>query len=81
MSNDELLTKAMELLRELEPDLPEEIRDVTVDRLPIRRFRDAVVIDFSSDMDRGTIQLTLEKDTGAFIAGSHTRPKSANATG
>jgi hypothetical protein len=63
MTHDELLTTAIEWLRKFEPKLPDRIRDVTIDRLPERRVRDAVVIDFDSDADRGSIQVLLERDT------------------
>jgi hypothetical protein len=75
MTHDELITKAIEWLRKIEPRMPERIRDVTVDRLPKRRVRDAVVIDFSSEADCGTIQVVIERDTGAIIGTSHAPPK------
>ncbi len=75
MTDDELLGKAIELLRKLEAKLPDNVRDVTVDRLPKRRLRDAVVIDFSSEEDRGSIQIVLERETGALIGASHVPPK------
>ncbi|MBI5686453.1 MAG: hypothetical protein HZC54_15380 [Verrucomicrobia bacterium] len=75
MTNEELLAKAIECLRGFTRVAPDPIRDVTVDRLPKRRFRDAVVIDFSSDEDRGKIQIVLERDTGATISVTHSPPK------
>jgi hypothetical protein len=76
MTDDELITKAIEWLRKFDSHLPEQIHDVTVDRLPKRRLRDAVVIDFTSEEDRGTIQVVLERETGALIGATHTPPKS-----
>jgi len=75
MTHTELLNKAIEWLRKLEPRIPERIRDVTVDRLPKRRVRDAVVIDFESDDDIGSIQVTMERDTGKMIGTKHAPPK------
>jgi hypothetical protein len=76
MTNHELLTKAIEWLhkQEQDPNWPELLRHVTVDRLPNRSIRDAVSISFSSAEDRGKIQVVLDRETGAFIAGSHTPP-------
>jgi hypothetical protein len=75
MTHDELTAKAIEWLRKIEPKMPERIRSVTVDRLPKRRVRDAVVIDFSSDDNIGTIQVVVERETGKIIGTSHSPPK------
>ena len=74
MTHDELVAKAIELLRQIEPKLPDHIRRVTVDQLPKWRLRDAVVIDFSSDEDLGRIEVMMECDTGDLIAVSHAPP-------
>jgi hypothetical protein len=74
MTHDELLAKAIEWLRKWESRLPERVRDVTVDRLPKRRIRDAVVIDFESDDNRGKIRITLDRDTGEMLGASHAPP-------
>ena len=76
MTHEELTTKAIEWLRKFESKLPDQVHDVTVDRLPKRRLRDAVVIEFSSDEDRGKIQIVLERDNGTLIGATHTPPKS-----
>ena len=77
MTHEELLNKAMEALRKLEPQMQrhERIRGVTVDRLPKRRVRDAVVINFKSDEDVGSIEVTMERDTGKMIGAKHAPPK------
>ena len=75
MTHDELLAKAIERLRIIEPMMTERMRDVTAARLPKRRFRDAVVIDFSSDENRGTIQVVMERETGAVIGTQFVPPK------
>lgn len=77
MTHDGLLNKAIESLRKLEPRMRtnERVRDVTVDRLPKRRVRDAVVIDFESDDNNGSIQVTMERDTGKMIWAHHAPPK------
>ena len=75
MTHEELLSKALEALRKLEPRMPEQVRDVTVDRLPKRQVRDAVVIDFKSDENVGSIQVTMERDTGQMIGVKHAPPK------
>jgi len=78
MTQDELLTKAIEVLRKLQPQMKSDrIRDVTVDRLPKRRVRDAVVIDFESDENVGKIQVTMERDTGEMINAKYVPPKGA----
>lgn len=69
------MAKAIEWLRKTESKLPERIRDVRVDRLPNRRMRDAVVIDFTGDGDQGSIQVVLERDTGELLRTTHARPK------
>jgi hypothetical protein len=76
MTNEELVQKAIEWLRKMEPKLPERVRDVTVDRLPKRCVRDAVVIDFTTDEHHGAIRVVMERDTGAFIGTTHTPSES-----
>jgi hypothetical protein len=78
MTHDELITKAEEWLRKIEREMPECMRDGSVDQMPKRQVRDAVVIDFSSDEDIGTIQVVMERDTGAPIGATHTPPKTKN---
>lgn len=75
MTHDELINKAIESLRKLEPRMSEAVRGVTVDRLPKRRVRDAAVIDFESDENVGRIQVTMESDTGELIWAKHVPPK------
>jgi len=55
--------------------MQEGVCDVTVDRLPKRRVRDAVVIDFESDENVGRIQVTMERDTGKMIGSKYAPPK------
>ena len=77
MTHDELLNKAIESLRRQEPrmQMHEGVCGVTVDQLPKRRVRDAVVIDFESDENIGRIQVTMERDTGKMIGSKYAPPK------
>ncbi len=75
MTHDELIARAIEWLRKFEPRMPDRLRGVTAERLPKRRVRDAVVIDFTSDEDRGRIQVVMERDTGDLIGVTHCPPK------
>ena len=75
MTNDELLSKAIKAIERLDGHMPESLRNVTVERLPKRRFREAVVIDFEGDEGGGTIQVTIERDTGEIIGMALTPPK------
>ncbi len=75
MTRKELVAKAIECLRKIEPELPDGLRDISVDQLPKRRIRSAVVINFSSDENRGSIEVFMDRDTGALIAVSHTPPR------
>jgi hypothetical protein len=80
MTNDELLTKAIEKLRALEArrtDTPERLRAVTVDQLPKRRIRDAVVIDFERDEKGGRIQIFMDRESGDMISATYNPPKDA----
>ena len=72
MTDDELIAKAIGWLRKIEPELPDHLRFVTVDQLPKRRIRTAVIIDFSSDEERDGIEVWMEPDTGDLIGVSHT---------
>jgi hypothetical protein len=67
MTHEELLTKAIEWLRAREPRLPKRFRRLTVDCLPKSRVRDAVVIEFEADDNRGRIQITVDKETGSIL--------------
>jgi hypothetical protein len=80
MSHDELIAKAIEWLRRIEREMPDGMLGGSVDKMPKRQVRDAVVIDFSSDEDIGTIQVVMERDTGAPIGATHTPPKTKNET-
>jgi len=75
MTHDELILKAIEWLGRLEPTMPDSIRGVTPDRLPKRRLRDAVVIDFTSDEERGSIRVVMDRETGDLIETSHSPPR------
>ncbi len=80
MTNEELLTKAIEKLRALEArrtDIPERLRTVTVDQLPKRRVRDAVVIDFERDEKGGRIQIFMDRESGDMISATYNPPKHA----
>jgi hypothetical protein len=79
MTHDELVAKAIEWLRRFEAKMPDRLRGVTTDRLPKRRVREAVVIDFTSDDDRGSIRVVMERDTGDLIEASHSPPKANKA--
>jgi hypothetical protein len=75
MTHDELAAKAIDWLRRIEPRMPDRLRGVTADRLPKRRVCEAVVIDFTSDEDRGSIQVVMERDSGDLIGVTHSPPK------
>ena len=78
MTDDELLAKAIEKLRELEArrtNIPERLRAVTVDQLPKRRIRDAVVIDFEQDEKDGRIQIFMDRESGDMISVTYNPPK------
>ena len=75
MTHDELLAKAIRWLREMKPKLPDSVQHATVDQLPKRRIRDAVVIEFESDENRDKIQITLDRDTGAILGANWPTPK------
>ena len=80
MTNDELLAKAIEKLRTLEKrgeDVPDKLRTVTVDQLPKRRVRDAVVIDFERDQSSGRIQIFMDRESGDMISATYNPPKDA----
>jgi hypothetical protein len=80
MTNDELLTKAIEKLRILEErrkDVPEKLRTVTVDQLPKRRIRDAVVIDCEREEAGGRIQIFMDRESGDMISATYNPPKDA----
>lgn len=82
MTDDDLLTKAIEKLRALEErgkDVPERLRTITVDQLPRRRIRDAVVIDFERDEGGGRIQVFMDRESGDMILASYNPPKDACA--
>ena len=82
MTNDELLTKAIEKLRTLEErrkDVPERLRTVTVDQLPKRRIRDAVVIDFEREQGGGRIRIFMDRESGDMISATYNPPKDACA--
>jgi hypothetical protein len=74
MTHEELLTKAIEWLRAMEPRLPERFRHLTVDCLPKHRVRDAVVIEFGGDENRGRIQITLDRETGDILGANWPSP-------
>jgi hypothetical protein len=65
MTHEELLTKAIEWLRKMEPRLPKRVTDLS--GLPKSRVRDAVVIDFESDEGPASIQITLDRETGVVL--------------
>ena len=82
MTDDELLTKAIEKLRAMEArrkDVPERLRAVTVNQLRKRRIRDAVVIDFEGDEAGGRIQIFMDRESGDMISASYKPPKDACA--
>lgn len=82
MTNDELLAKAIKKLRTLEKrrkDVPDKLRTVTVDQLPKRRVRDAVVIDFERDEKGGRIQIVMDRESGDMIAATYNPAKDACA--
>jgi len=80
MTDEELLTKAIEKLQALEArrtDVPERLKTVTVDQLPKRRMRDGVVIDFERDEKGGRIQIFLDRESGDMISATYSPPKDA----
>ena len=82
MTDDELLAKAIERLRAMEArrkDVPEELRAVTVDTLPKRRIRDAVVIDFERDEAGGRIQIVMDREAGDMISATYNPGKDTGA--
>ena len=81
MTDDELLAKAIEKLRALEArcaDAPETLGTVTVDQLPKRCIRDAVVIDFERDEKSGRIRTFMDRESGKMISAEYFPPKDAN---
>ena len=80
MTHDELLAKAIEHLRAVESrrkNTPERLATVTVDLLPRRRVRDAVVVYLESDSpDGGHIQAVLDRESGDMLAATYSPPKS-----
>ena len=82
MTHDELLARAVEKLRKLEArrkDVPERLRTVTVDQLPKRRIRDAVVIEFEGGAAGARIQIFMELESGDMISASYSPPNDASA--
>src|SRR5262249_2645761 len=79
MTDEELVTKAVEWLQRFESKMPDRLHGVTADRLPKRRIRDAVVIDFTSDEDRGSIRVVMERETGDLIESSHSPPRATES--
>ena len=82
MTNDELLAKAIEKLRTLErrrKAVPDKLRTVTVDQLPKRRIRDAVVIDFERDESGGRIRIFMDRESGDMISATYNPAKDACA--
>ncbi len=80
MTNDELVIRAVEKLRMLEErrkNVPEKLRTVTVDQLPKRRVRDAVVIDFEREQGGGRIQILMDRESGDMISATYNPPKDA----
>ena len=73
MTQEELLTKAIEWLRKMEPRLPKLVTDLTDDCRP-SRIRDAVVIDFESAESPGSIQITLDRETGSILGANWPTP-------
>jgi hypothetical protein len=81
MTDDELITKAIEKLRALEArrkDVPERLRTVTVDRLPERCIRDAVIIDFEGGEVGGRIQISMDRESGEMIWANYSPAKDAS---
>ena len=75
MTHEQLVTKAIKWLRKIERHFSDGVRYVPVDRLPKRRVRDAVVIDFYSDENGGSTQVVMERETGIVIEAGHTPSK------
>ena len=75
MTHDELVAKAIEHLRSVEArrKIPlEKLRSLSVDQLPKRRVRDAVVVYFeSADEGGGRIQAFLDRESGDMISASY----------
>ncbi len=74
MTDEELLTKAIEKLRTLEAhrtNVPDRLRTMTVDRLTKRSVRDAVVIYFEDENTDGRIEVFMDRESGEMIAANY----------
>jgi hypothetical protein len=83
MTDDQLISKAVKRLRLLESrcaERPSPLQDVSVDLLPNRRIRDAVVIYFECDDSPAKIQVFMDRESGDMISGGYFPPKQSEAT-
>ena len=75
MTHDELVAKAIVHLRSVEARRkapPEKLRSLSVDQLPKRRIRDAVVVYFeSAEEGGGRIQAFLDRESGEMLSASY----------
>jgi hypothetical protein len=75
MTDDELITKTTEALRQLEARRTEEdeMRAVTVDSLPLRCI-DGVTIRFGREGTKAHIEVVVKPDSGEIISASYFLP-------
>jgi hypothetical protein len=86
MTHDQLIAKAVERLRKTEDTfdrlndkVPADIRRLKVDEMLKRTIRDAVVICFESDDDRGRIEVVMDSQTGDMLENRFIPPKKSDA--
>jgi len=86
MTHEELLAAAVDRLRKTErtferfgDKVSQDVLRLKVDEMPKRTIRDAVVICFEADDNRGRIEVVMDSQTGEMIANKFIPPKKKDA--